>query len=82
MNCTKSGVTQRNPRATEKVPACTLQIAHYSRVNIPTRPPPPVLPGIRPSAPYVGVHPLPSLFLFSHHAPKNLISKRDPFSFI
>ena len=76
MNCTKAGPTQSNPRVTDKVCTATLLIAHYSRVNIPTRPPPPVLPGIRPSAPYVGVHPLPSLFLFSHHAPEYSISKR------
>ena len=77
MNCTEAAPTQSNPRVTDKVPAHTLQIAHYSHMNIPTRSPPPVLPGIRPSAPYVGIHPLPPLFLSSHHAPKKSISKPE-----
>ena len=76
MKCTEAAPTQCNPRVTEKVPARTLQIAPCSHIIAPMCPLATFLPGIRPSAPYVGVHPLPSLFLFSHHAPKKSISKR------
>ena len=77
MNCTEAAPTQSNPRATDKVWTAALQVAHYSRVNIPTRSPPAFLPGERTSTPYVGIHPLPSLFLSSHHAPKKSISKPE-----
>ena len=76
MNCTKAGSTQCNPRVTDMVWIATLQIAHYSRVNIPTRSPPAFLPGERTSAPHDRISLLPHPFLSSHHAPKKSISKR------
>ena len=76
MKCTESAPTQSNPRVTDMTWTATLQIAHTSRMVTPMRSPPTFLPGIRPSAHYVGVPPLPSLFLFSHHAPEYSISKR------
>ncbi len=77
MKCTEAAPTQHNPRVTDKVPAHTLQIAHCSRVNIPTRSPPAFLPVERNFRPCDGIQPLPPLFLSSHHAPKKSISKPE-----
>ena len=77
MKYTESAPTRSNPRATEKVYSRTLQIAHYSQVNTPTWPPPPLLPGQRTSGPHGRFQLLPHPFLSSHHAPKKSISKPE-----